>query len=446
MRITDIRERTIPVSRYADPGNSSGTLTTSLIAVVTDVMRAGKPVVGFGYASVGRFAQGGLIRERFAPRLLNAVDGALSDQAGENFDPFRAWAAMMAGEKPGGHGERCVAVGALDMAIWDAAAKIAGQPLYRYLADKLVRKADHATRVRVYAGGGYLYPQDDIAQLSDEARQFADIGFTHAKIKIGSVDFDQDRRRIEAAAKHLPDSGHLAVDAMNIYGAENGLAAAAMLAPMGLWWFEDICDPLDFETQSRVAATYLPPIAAGEALFSLAEAKLLHQYGGLRRDRDILVFDPVHCYGLPGYLQIVEYLTSQGWPRQAFWPHGGHLFCLHVVAALGLGGAEINPFAFRPFRGLFDGAEVAAGHADLPQIPGIGFELHSEAWRNFRTHGLKRLTAPFPFGIRRHASGRSAKSQPLLPLEKHVRQDRRQHHRAERDRIGEVLVAVRACT
>ena len=127
------------------------------------------------------------------------------------------------------------------------------------------------------------------------------------------------------------------------------------------------------------------PIAAGEALFSLAEAKLLDQHGGLRRGRDILLFDPVHCYGLPGYLRIVEHLTMKGWSIQAFWPHGGHLFCLHLVAALGLGGAEINPLAFRPFRGLPVDLEIADGVADLPQAPGIGFELHGEAWQAFQS-------------------------------------------------------------
>jgi D(-)-tartrate dehydratase len=75
-------------------------------------------------------------------------------------------------------------------------------------------------------------------------------------------------------------------------------------------WFEDVCDPLDFETLSAVSRRYAAPIAAGEALFSAAEANLLDRHGGLRRDRDILLFDPVHCYGLPGYLQIVEVLKS----------------------------------------------------------------------------------------------------------------------------------------
>jgi hypothetical protein len=120
MRIVEIRERTLPISRYADPAVPSGGLTTSAVAVVTDVQRGGDPVIGYGFASVGRYAQGELMRERFAPRRLAAADTELADAAGTNLDPFRAWQVMMAGEKPGGHGERCVAVGTLDMALWDA--------------------------------------------------------------------------------------------------------------------------------------------------------------------------------------------------------------------------------------------------------------------------------------------------------------------------------------
>lgn len=111
MRIVDVRECSVPISRYDDPAVALGELTTSPVAVVTDVVRHGRPVVGYGFASVGRFAQGGLIRERFVPRLLNAMELALLDDEGKNLDPFRAWTVMMTGEKPGGHGERCVAVG-----------------------------------------------------------------------------------------------------------------------------------------------------------------------------------------------------------------------------------------------------------------------------------------------------------------------------------------------
>jgi len=172
---------------------------------------------------------------------------------------------------------------------------------------------------------------------------------------------------------------------MNTYSPSQALTAATALAGFGLWWFEDICDPLDFAAHASVAACYEPPVAAGEALFSAAEAALLDQHAGLRRYRDILLFDPVHCYGLPGYLRIIDTLTAAGWPRRAFWPHGGHLFSLHLVAALGLGGAEINPLAFHPFHGPPSVLPVSAGCVPLPEVPGIGFELHDDAWQAFRS-------------------------------------------------------------
>jgi L-alanine-DL-glutamate epimerase-like enolase superfamily enzyme len=374
MRIVDIRELSVPISRYADPSVPSGGLTTSMVAVITDVTRDGKPIVGYGFASIGRFAQGGLIRERFAPRLLAARDIDVMDNSGTNLDPFRAWKVMMTGEKPGGHGERCVAVGALDMALWDAAAKIAHLPLHRFLADRTAGPKERNPTVSVYAGGGYYYPTDDVALLSDEVRHFRDLGYRRAKIKIGSALLAQDLKRIDAAVRLLDGPEQLAVDAIYAYTPATSVEAADALAPLGLWWFEDICDPLDFETLAAVARRYAAPIAAGEALFSAAEANLLDRHGGLRRDRDILLFDPVHCYGLPGYLQIIEVLEKRGWPRTAFWPHGGHLFCLHVVAALRLGGAEVNPLCFQPFGGYGDDTIISESLAAPPQIPGIGFE------------------------------------------------------------------------
>jgi L-alanine-DL-glutamate epimerase-like enolase superfamily enzyme len=370
MRVVDIRERPVPISRYSDPTIESGGLTTSIVAITTDAVRNGRPVVGYGFSSIGRFAQSGLIRERFAPRLLAAGD----------VDPFGAWRAMMQGEKPGGHGDRSVAVGTLDMALWDAAAKIADVPLYRYLAETLDMEA--VSRVRVYAGGGYRYPHNDIARLTEEIRAFLHAGYTHVKIKIGGAPVDDDRKRIEAALELLP-ADRLAVDAMNAYDGAQSVDVARALAQYGLWWFEDVCDPLDFQTQSAVAQVYPHPMAAGEALFSVAEAKLLDGYGGLRRDRDILLFDPAHCYGLVGYLQIVEALGQRGWRRSSFWPHGGHLFTLHVAAALRLGGTEVNPRAFAPFGGLADGVTPADGYAEASDAPGIGFETKRELLQLF---------------------------------------------------------------
>jgi D(-)-tartrate dehydratase len=137
MKIVEIREKTVPISSpirnaYIDFSK----MTLSLVAVVTDVIRDGKPVVGYGFNSNGRYGQGKLMRERFIPRILEADPSSLVDETGNNLDPHKIWATMFTNEKPGGHGERSVAIGTIDMAIWDATAKIEGKPLFQMLADR----------------------------------------------------------------------------------------------------------------------------------------------------------------------------------------------------------------------------------------------------------------------------------------------------------------------
>jgi L-alanine-DL-glutamate epimerase-like enolase superfamily enzyme len=382
VRFVAMRERAVPISRYADASLPSGGLDTSVVALTTDVVRDGKAVTGYGFSSIGRYAQGGLIRERFAPRLLRASEADLAGDDGA-LDPHKAWNVMMQGEKPGGHGERCVAVGTLDMAVWDAAAKIAGLPLYRFLG-RDAASALGARSVRVYAGGGYRYPEHDRIRLADEVRSLLASGYPKIKIKIGADPLERDLARIDTALTLLSPSD-LAVDAMNRYDAPQSVAAAAALAPYGLWWFEDICDPLDFETLAGVARAYPGAIAAGEALFSESEARLLDAHGGLRRERDVLQFDPAHCYGIPGYLRILEAMRGRGWPNSAFWPHGGHLYTLHLVAALGLGGCEMNALSFQPFGGPSDGVVPANGRIAPPEAPGIGFETKAALYALFKS-------------------------------------------------------------
>lgn len=379
MRLLSIAEKTVPLSRYADPGMVAGGLDTSLVKIVIDTGSGPGRINGYGFASIGRFAQGGLLRARFIPRLLAAAPAALLTDDGSNLDPARCWQVMMRDEKPGGHGERCVAVGALDMAIWDAAAKIAGLPLWLFIRQGLGQDAPAAAPVALYASGGYPYPADEFARLDAEMRGFLDQGYRSVKIKIAAAGddpggMDHDLHRIETVLKLLPSPQNLAVDAMNRYGTDAALEMAARLADLSLMWFEDACDPHDFATQAAITARYAMPIAVGEALFSRAEMQLLLRHGGVRPDRDILLFDPAHCYGLTHYLGMVATAENSGWSRRSFWPHGGHLFSLHVAAALGLGGSEVNPLAFQPFGGLADGQRLSDGGAAPPELPGIGFE------------------------------------------------------------------------
>src|SRR5438309_4887863 len=202
VRIVDVREVTKPIaSRIRNASIDFTKMTTILVAVVTDVVRDGKTVVGYGFNSNGRYGQGGLIRERFAPRLMEADPKTLLDRTGDNLDPDKAWATLMSNEKPGGHGERSVAVGTIDMAVWDAVAKIAGKPPFRLLAERHGRTAN--PRVFVYAAGGYYYPGKDLDMLCDEMRGYLDRGYNVVKMKIGGASIADDRMRIEAVLQEI---------------------------------------------------------------------------------------------------------------------------------------------------------------------------------------------------------------------------------------------------
>src|SRR6202167_6734560 len=191
MRIADLREVTAPIaSPIANAYIDFSKMTCSLVAVVTDVVSNGRTVIGYGFNSNGRYGQGGLIRERFAPRLLEAKPGTLLNDAGDNLDPDRIWQTLMRNEKPGGHGERSVAVGTIDMAVWDAVAKIAGKPLFRLLAEKYRQQAD--PRVFVYAAGGYYYPGKNLGALRAEMRSYVERGYNVVKMKIGGAPIGED--------------------------------------------------------------------------------------------------------------------------------------------------------------------------------------------------------------------------------------------------------------
>src|ERR1700738_27698 len=96
MRIVDLREVTLPIaSPIANAYIDFSKMTCSLVAVVTDVIRDSRPVIGYGFHSNRRYGQGGLIRERFAQRLLEAEPNSILNDAGDSFDPDRIWAVLM---------------------------------------------------------------------------------------------------------------------------------------------------------------------------------------------------------------------------------------------------------------------------------------------------------------------------------------------------------------
>ena len=377
MRITDIREITKPIaSPIRNAYIDFSKMTTSLVAVVTDVVRDGRPVVGYGFNSNGRYGQGGLIRERFRNRVLETDPAALLSETGDNIDPAKVWAAMMTNEKPGGHGERSVAVGTVDMAVWDAVAKIEGKPLFRLLAERHGREAN--PRVFVYAAGGYYYPGKDNIALRGEMRSYLDRGYNVVKMKIGGASLAEDAARIEAVLAELGGQAQLAVDANGRFDLETAIAYAKMLRQYPLFWYEEAGDPLDYALQAALSEFYPGPMATGENLFSHQDARNLLRHGGMRPDRDWLQFDCALSYGLVEYLRTLEVLAQSGWSASRCIPHGGHQMSLMIAAGLGLGGNESYPDLFQPYGGFPDGVRVIDGHVTMPELPGIGFEGKSD--------------------------------------------------------------------
>lgn len=384
MRIVDIRHTVVPIaSAISNAFIDFSKMDVSVVALVTDVIRDGTPVVGFGFNSNGRYSPRGLLEDRFIPRLQAADPAALVTGNGGNLDPHKIWRVLMAGEKPGGHGERSVAVGVLDMAVWDAVAKIDGKPLGVLLAERY-HGGELAERVFVYAAGGYYQPGKDLRALQDEMRGYRELGYRVVKMKIGGAPLAEDLRRIEAVLAVVGSGENLAVDANGRFDLPTALAYAEALEPYGLRWYEEAGDPLDYELQAELGRHYAGPLATGENLFSMQDARNLIRYGGMRPDRDVLQFDCALSYGLVEYLRTLEMLREHGWSPRTVIPHGGHQMSLNMAAGLGLGGNESYPGVFQPFGGFADTVPVIDGFVRLPDAPGIGFEHKANLWAVLR--------------------------------------------------------------
>lgn len=376
MRIAAIVERAVGLEggRRGGPANAvvnfSGH-TVSLVAVVTDVIRGGRPVAGVAFNSIGRFAQSGILRDRMIPRVLAASPDALLDASGF-LDPAAVVACALADEKPGGHGDRAAAAGALELACWDLNAKLRDEPACVTIARHAGR--DPAPAVPVYAAGGYYYAEGGVERLRREMRGYLDLGYEAVKMKIGGAALGEDLTRIEAVIDAVGDAGRVAVDANGRFDRAQATHWADALAPYGLRWYEEPGDPLDYALHRAVTDRYGGAVATGENLFSVPDVTNLVRYGGMRPNRDVFQMDPGLSYGLGEYLRMLDVLGAHGFDRRFAFPHGGHLINLHVAAGLGLGGCEAYPGVFAPFGGYSDACVVSGGRIATTDAAGFGLE------------------------------------------------------------------------
>jgi len=372
MRIVAVNEQTIRLT--AASRNSSISfdgMTASALAVHTDQRKNGKPLIGYAFDSIGRYGHSGLLRERFIPRLLAAKPDEYETDSG-SIDPVKAWSVMMRNEKAGGHGERPGAVGLLDAALWDIAAKQADLPLWALLASVDGRTPNNT--ITIYASGGHYRDENDIALLGEDIRRAIARGHTRFKIKIGGVPVEEDLRRVEAVLSLLEPGMTLAVDGNGTFSLAVARQYANKLSAYPIAWLEEPVHPLDYDLHRQLAESCTIPLATGENIFSADDTRNLLRHGGLRPDRDTLQVDVSLSYGIVEYRRILDIMAAYGWSRDRCAPHAGHLLAFNVVAGLGLGLGETAMDENGLFGRLTAHLPVANGRATLPDAPGTGLE------------------------------------------------------------------------
>ncbi len=398
MKIVAIHEAMLPIgSAMRNASIAFDQMTASALVIRTDQTIGGEALVGLAFDSIGRYGKGGLLRERFIPRLLATAPSDLLDEHG-HIDPARCVAVLMHGEKQGGHGERPGAVGLLDAALWDLRAKQMGLPLWQCLRHSVGPNASSTTtapvtatanetarvhttaeatsappRIATYASCGHFTDNPNPQALRDEVAQCLAWGYTTVKIKLSGRDAKLDAQRIASALSAGFPASHLAVD-LNGQWQAGDTDVLAVLAEHRLAWVEEPTPALDYAALAAFCQGHSGPVATGENLFSLDDATNLLRYGGLRPNQDRLQMDISLSYGVGEYRAMLERAQAMGWSRQAFWPHAGHLFAAHVVAAFGLGSHESAPDPSRLYGGFWDRVPVVDGHLQLPTFLGVGFE------------------------------------------------------------------------
>ena len=282
----------------------------------------------------------------------------------------------MKNEKPGGHGERSVAVGVLDMALWDAVSKAEGVPLWRLLADRYNDgKADKTAWV--YAAGGYYYPRQGHRGAAGRDEALSRPRLFHRE--------DEDRRRAARTTtssasrrrcKMVGGKGeNLCVDVNGRYDLDEALACGDAIAPYGLRWYEEPLDPLDYLLHAALATRYRAAARhRREPVLDAGRAQPDPPRRPARRPRLAAIRSGavLRARRISAHARHAGARTA-GRARRCV-PHGGHQFALNIAVGLGLGGNESYPQVFAPFGGFADNTRGHDSRIAMPDIPGIGFE------------------------------------------------------------------------
>lgn len=350
----------IPTDRPEADGTFAWDATTMLLveAVAPDGTRG----MGWSYTAA---AAAGIVHEILSPVVVGRPLAGVR----------QAWETMVAAVRNiGRQGVAATAISAVDVALWDLAARIDGQPLAHLLGAR--RDA-----VPAYGSGGFTsYPVD---VLVDQLAGWVAEGIPRVKMKIGVAHGSSpgtDRERILAVRAGIGDEAELFVDANGAYTAKQAVRLARELDGVATYFEEPVSsDHLDQLRAVRHAIGQ--DVAAGEYGYDpwYFEAMLAAQAV------DILQADATRCLGITGFLLAAGLAYAAGVPFSAHTSPAIHAHAGCAVPAL----AHVEYFHDHArIEGLlFDGLPILEGGTlrPAPDRPGLGMELKAADAEPFRT-------------------------------------------------------------
>jgi L-alanine-DL-glutamate epimerase-like enolase superfamily enzyme len=298
--------------------------------------------------------------DKYLRRVLEGADASRIEDLWQ-----KMWWAVHYG---GRGGPSVLGISALDIALWDLAARRARQPLWRHLGG-------FDPRVPCYAGGIDL--DFTVDQLIKQADGFLEKGFRAIKMKVGRASLREDVERVQAMRKRLGPDFPLMADANMRWSADTAIRAARALRECELVWLEEPTIPDDVEGHARIVREGGVPIATGENLHTLYEFKQMIAAGGVTFPEP----DVSNCGGVTVFRKVCALAEAWNLPVTS---HGVHDLTVHLLAAApNRSYLEIHGFGLE--RYMAEPMAMKEGMAIAPERPGHGVALE---WEKLEPHRI----------------------------------------------------------
>ncbi|MDP7135233.1 MAG: mandelate racemase/muconate lactonizing enzyme family protein, partial [Planctomycetota bacterium] len=335
--------------------STHGEMTHFAVVIVRLLTDEGAEGIGYTYTvgSMGGSAIHAMAQNDLAPFLISKNP----DQIEKLWDEM--WWHM---HYVGRGGIVSFAMAAIDIALWDLQAKLAGEPLWQHLGGT-------DNQVKAYAGGiDLLLPLDE---LREQTRRNLDKGFRAIKMKVGRQNISEDVERVAAMRELLGPDIPLMVDANMCWSVDQAIEASHAFAEHDVYWLEEPTIPDDMEGHARIQREGALPVASGENLHTVYEFEKLLAAGGAAFPGP----DVANCGGITPWLKIARLAESRGLPVTT---HGAHDLQVHLLAAIP-NSSYLEAHGFGLDACIQHPLEIKEGFASAPSRPGHGVEFIWEA-------------------------------------------------------------------